>query len=340
MSSGYNQYTNSIRTKIVRDAVEANPTMPARTLARHLLVQHPAHFPNLNAARCSVSYMFGKASKARREYAAVQRPERKAGEDWKQYLPEERRTIAEPWGLFEIKGTCRALILSDVHVPFYDADALKIAIEYGMNLKSNLIIINGDMMDCLVLSRFATNPQLRDFPGEVRDGRAMLKAMRAAFPNARIIWKWGNHEERYETRLRAYPEFYGVDDWQWPSVFRLKDHGVELVRDKRPIMLGKLAIIHGHEYGQGFTDPVSPARTFFLKAGVNVLGGHYHRTSQHSKKDLRQTVVSAWSTGCLCEKYPDWKPLNDWNSGFAFVDVNKDGGFRVENLRIIDGKAW
>jgi len=334
MSRGYAKH----RKELLEAAIKKNPEWPAMTLAKHLRAQYPKEWPTLDAARSSVRYVVGSSGKYRKHAIAPREP-RKAGEDWTQYLPKEQRTLHE-WGLFDIKGAHRALVLSDVHSPFYDEAALKLAIEYGRERDTTLVLLNGDIMDCYALSRWEKNPEIRDFPGEVRSGRDVLKAVRAAFPNARIIWKWGNHEERYDAHLRLNPDFYGLDDWKWENVFRLPEHGIELVKDKRPIQLGKLSIIHGHEYGRGFTDPVSPARTFFLRAGVNVLGGHYHRTSQHSKRDLRQSVVSAWSTGCLCEDHPHYRPLGDQNQGFAFVEVDPRGAFRVDNLRIIDGRAW
>ncbi len=338
---GLNGRTGSPSLEIVRAELKRRPDIPARTLARELHAKHPKIWDSVEHARQQVSFAIGQKGKTHRALNTVEaRASRNPADDWRKYLPAPKRTIKEPWGLFKITGAHRALILSDVHCPFYDEVALSVAIDYGRERDATLVLLNGDAMDCYALSRWEKNPELRDFPGEVRAGRDMLRAIRTAFPKARIIWKWGNHEERYDAHLRLNPDFFGLDDWEWDSVFRLGEYGVELVRDKRPIMIGKLSIIHGHEYGRSFVDPVSPARTFFLRAGVNVLGGHYHRTSQHSKRDLRQTVVSAWSSGCLCEDHPAYRPLNDSNQGFAFVTVDQRGAFNVENPRIIDGKAW
>ena len=110
--------------------------------------------------------------------------------------------------------------------------------------------------------------------------------------------------------------------------------------DKRPIRLGKLNVIHGHEYRFSISNPVNPARGFFLRTKTHVLGSHFHQPSHHSETNLEGCMISAWSTGCLCNVHPEYSPINNWGQGFAFVVVDKEGAFRVENLRIVGGKVW
>jgi len=245
------------------------------------------------------------------------------------------------WRAVPIEGPHRVLVLSDIHVPFHDLAAIKLAIEYGIKRDATMVLLNGDIVDFYAVSQWEKDPRRRDFPGEVRAGRQFLKALRSAFPDARIIFKEGNHEERYERYLRMKaPELIGLPDFEWGSVYGLDEWGIERVGEKRPIRLGKLHVIHGHEYRFAISNPVNPARGFFLRAKTHVLGGHLHQTSQHSEKDLTGNVVSAWSVGCLCDLHPDFRPLNGWCHGFAYIEVDKNGAFRVENLRVIDGKVW
>ena len=50
--------------------------------------------------------------------------------------------------------------------------------------------------------------------------------------------------------------------------------------------------------------------------------------------------MSTWSTGCLCDLHPDYRPLNNWNHGFAIVEVAKDGTFQVQNKTVINGTIY
>jgi predicted phosphodiesterase len=112
------------------------------------------------------------------------------------------------------------------------------------------------------------------------------------------------------------------------------DLGIEIVEDQRPIMLGKLPVLHGHELPKGLTNPVNMARGAYLRTAHTILVGHGHRTSGHSEPDLWREEVFCWSTGCLCDMRPEYARINKWNHGFAFVEIAKDKSFDVSNLRI------
>ena len=136
------------------------------------------------------------------------------------------------------------------------------------------------------------------------------------------------------------PELLDVPDFQLPSLLRFEDVGVEEVRDKRPIKLGKLSVIHGHEYSFAISNPVNPARGLFLRARVNAVMSHLHQSSNHSESDMDGDITTCWSTGCLCGLHPLYRPLNKWNHGFCFADIGADGAFEMWNPRIIDGRVY
>ncbi len=127
----------------------------------------------------------------------------------------------------------------------------------------------------------------------------------------------------------------GLDHW-----LHLGRHGIELVKDQRPIMAAKLPILHGHEKGKGISAPVNQARGAFLRLHHTVLEGHGHRTSGHCEPDMFGAEVFCWSTGCLCDLRPEYARINKWNWGFAIATIHADGSFDVANQRITaDGKV-
>jgi predicted phosphodiesterase len=233
------------------------------------------------------------------------------------------------------------LVLADIHLPYHDRDALLLALKYGLDRKADTILLNGDTADFFAVSHWERDPRKRDLPGEIAAVRTFLEALREGFPKARIIFKLGNHEERWERYLFAKaPEVVGLDIFELGKILEFDDLGIEEVRDMRPIRLGKLNVIHGHEYRFALSNPVNPARGFYLRAKTHVLGAHLHQSSQHTEKSLEGLVIGTWSTGCLCGLHPDYRPLNNWSHGFAFVEVVKDGGFHVANPRIIGGNIY
>ena len=90
---------------------------------------------------------------------------------------------------------------------------------------------------------------------------------------------------------------------------------------------------------RGAFSPVSPARGVYVKAKQSIIIGHTHKISEHTETNLGGEITTTWSTGCLCELNPDYVPFaNNYAHGFAYVEVDKNGNFRVENKRIYNGK--
>lgn len=335
-----NHVARRSRLQLVRDLVRQFPNAPTLTLAKRLYREHPELWSNLETARAVLRRILGASGKRHRVKSADKsqfRELRPAG--WKGVIPEAIHELPG-WEPLCINTAERTLILSDVHLPFHDAAALEAALDYGEKRKPTLILLNGDIADHFSLSQYIKDPKLRDFPAEVKAARFFLAGLRKRFPKARIIYKKGNHEERYDAYMRMKcPEFLGLENFDWAEVFDLSENRIELVADKRPIRLGPLNVIHGHEYNFAISAPVNPARGFYLRAKTHVIGAHLHRTSQHSEKDLNGKVITSFSTGCLCDLHPAYSPINNWNFGFAFVESDADK-FDVDNLRIVGGKVY
>jgi len=135
------------------------------------------------------------------------------------------------------------------------------------------------------------------------------------------------------------PELFNVTDFQLDILMKFGELGIEVVKEKRLIKVGKLNILHGHEL-QG-SGGVNPARATFLKVMDSVLVAHYHRTSSHVESTLSGDIINVNSTGCLCGLNPLWLPINKWNLGFAYIDHDiSTGEYRLENLKIINGKVY
>jgi hypothetical protein len=179
---------------------------------------------------------------------------------------------------------------------------------------------------------------MRSFKGELKAVEQFIQVLSFQF-NCKIYYKLGNHEERYQHYLISKaPELFGIPDFKLDKLLNLDRYDVDIIEDKRIIKLGGLNILHGHEFGASVFSPVNPARGYYLRAKASVLCGHNHQTSEHVESNLEGKVVTTWSTGCLCELQPAYMPYNKWNHGFAMVELFEDGGYDVENLKIIKEK--
>jgi len=314
-----------------RSIVEQFPTLSKKELGRRLKHKYPHDFKDYEHARTFIRSVTG--SKAGATYATTDKyigPKLNPGRynDFRPYVLNHKRIA----------------ILSDIHIPFHDRDALYLALTWVKNFGPDCIVLNGDIIDCYQLSNFQKDPEERRFYEELDELQNFLSDLRDEFPNAEIVYKMGNHEERYERWLwdkgkdiTGLKGANGDELLSWATITHSSLYGHKIVTNKRIIKAGKLNIGHGHEFGKSIFSPVNPARGFYLRAKSSFIGGHYHQTSEHVERDLNGGITGCWSTGSLCDLNPAYMPINRWNLGFAAVEIEGDT-FTVHNKKIMNGR--
>jgi predicted phosphodiesterase len=331
----------STKQDIVLSYIAQFPDLPNRTLASMIFTREEGLFADVEMARSTIRYYKGAKGEAHLKCAIS------AGHvtDVKHSTVKEglaklnivsKAENMEPVNL----GKGKYLILSDIHLPFHDEDALAAALEYGVSHEVDTIILNGDILDCYDVSRFSKEIRRPKISEELEMGRNFFKYLRELFPTQAIFYKIGNHEERMRAYvLRNARELADLNDISLESLLRLEEYRIIPV-NREMINLGKLTVLHGHELGESVFSPVNPARGMFLKAKASTIVGHYHQVSHHSESNLRGEQVGVWSMGCLCNLSPDYRPyaFTKWANGFAYVTVNEDHSFHVENFKIINGQ--
>lgn len=253
-------------------------------------------------------------------------------------LPE---SWAEEYPPYHIDGGKRALLLFDVHIPFHIRRAVEVAVEAGKRDAVDTVILGGDALDFHSVSRYDHDGSKLTYQQEIEYARQFMAYLREQFPKARIVFKEGNHEERLNKYILARaPALFGLENCTLASLIGLSAVGAELVTDQRVIHLGKLRVIHGHEYGGGVNAPVNAARWLMLRAKRSAVMGHLHQTSVQPDTDIDGELRIAWSVGCLCGLNPKYRRLSSrWNHGFATVEMSKGGEFEMRNQHILNGKV-
>jgi len=241
----------------------------------------------------------------------------------------------------------RTGIISDAHWPFHDLRRDSSGQFYGAYLAAlnalkdaniQTLVLNGDMMDCYQLSAHEKTESKRSWKWELDVSRKMLEHLRKFFgDNVRIIYREGNHEERFARYLaRKASELQG--SLALEEIVGIREFGIEWLGQRAKMSIGKLWVDHGHEWFGG--GGVSPARNYRMKSQDNILVGHVHRTSQDFfRKPLDGSMTAGWSVGCLCDLNPHYAARNSWNHGFALVHLAGDGTFKVDNRIIMNGVA-
>lgn len=300
------------RRKYCKDMLSSHTNMPLRTLARLISIRYPNDF-NDDSARAMLRRIIAKKNAK----AFDGEPESKVIE-MSEELPASIAKPIEP--VSANYGIDKVLVLSDIHIPFHDNAALSEAIEFGVNKGVDCVILNGDICDCYSLSKYMKDPDKRDFSEELVAMRKFLKYLRGKFPEARIIYKEGNHEERFgHLLMRNAPALFGVPEFRLEVIFGLFDLNIEWVPGNVPIVHKDITIMHGHETGAR-TGGVHPARTALLRMKDNIIIGHFHRAGVDRQKRVGGDYIIGNSSGCLCDMQPDYMPYNEWTQGFIYIE--------------------
>lgn len=323
----------AIQKDIVIKYLKKFPNTPNLTLAKKIYKENNNNFTNVDTIRSLIRRQTGQAGNNKGKDESL-RTEPKPLNPFN--LPE---SYSNDFSTYEIKQTS-TLVISDLHFPYQNNKAIETALQYGLDNKVTCILINGDLIDFANISRHEKDFRHRSINDEFIAVRAFLVALRGNFPKAKIVYKHGNHDERWEKWLYVKaPEIFDVADFQLEILLKLGELKIDVVKDKRPIKIGKLTVLHGHElFGMG---GVNPARATFTKTMEDTLVGHYHRTSSHSEPTMNGRLISVHSQGCLCELHPMFMPVNKWGHGFSLVRLDlKTNEYFLENKVIINGKAY
>lgn len=315
-------------SQIAKDTLRRFPNAEIRSLARYLVAIYPDLYnSDFEFARGKIKYHAGKIGIKNKKNVfdkSLFRGEYKMPKS----VALVRKSHKLDNGLW--------FILNDIHVPFHSERAIDIAFKYAQLQKPTGILINGDMQDCEALS-YWHSPYRRDFVKEVEQVIDFIDFLVSSFPDIKIVWKPGNHEDRLAQYYRSNaPLLADLPSSDMENILSLDTRGVLLLNRKQKVMAGKLPIFHGHEIRGGGVNLVNPARWLFLKTKHSAACSHFHRTSEHAEKDVMGKDMATFTFGCLCSLEPDYNPeANNWNHGFGMINISSNGDYEVENKKIL-----
>jgi hypothetical protein len=270
-----------------------------------------------------------------------------------------------------------AVIVPDIQVgyfrghdglePTHDEQAIAIMLAVVRQARPSLIVLVGDNADLPEFGKYRLTPAFQRTTQATVDRLALLCGqLRAAAPQARIVWLAGNHEERLPNWLldnaaAAYGLRRGNTPESWPVMSlpylaRMDDHSIEY-RPGYPAsscwVNERLRVIHGDKVTSGG----STAHKYLASEKTSVIFGHVHRI-EHAERTREDhdgpKVIMAASPGCLARidgAVPstrggtdlDGRPLvrhEDWQQGVGVVEFEPgDGRFTWETVAIRDGWA-
>jgi hypothetical protein len=252
--------------------------------------------------------------------------------------------------------------------PTHDEAAMSIALQVIRDAKPSRVVMVGDNLDLPELGKYRYSPAFAMTTQATIDrGGLMAAEVRAAAPDATIVWLAGNHEERLPNYIldNAKASFgikQAMEPEGWPvlsvpHLCRLDEYGVSY-RPGYPAadywITEKLRVIHGDRVqSRGST-----AHKYLNDEKTSVIYGHIHRIERAHKTrtdwDGPREIMAA-SPGCLARidgAVPstkggmdlDGRPIigihEDWQQGVAVVLSSPEtGDFDYEQIRIFGGRG-
>lgn len=241
-----------------------------------------------------------------------------------------------------------AVVYGDTHFPFQDDSALRVVLSLIKDVKPDVVLHVGDLIDCWQISRYDKDPARKDsLQDNIDQARAHLHQIAQIAPKARRVLLEGNHESRLSRSIwqmeGAQREFARLRIFQktmtWPRLLELDAIGFEFVPEReqsRTSILPKLVTKHGTVVRKfaGMT-----AKGEWEKYGRSGLSGHTHRMGWFTHRDHNGRANWA-ETGCTCLLDPPYGVDFDWQQGAVVQTWNADR--RIQNVEFVgirDGSA-
>jgi UDP-2,3-diacylglucosamine pyrophosphatase LpxH len=229
-------------------------------------------------------------------------------------------------------------VISDLHIPHENKSFVKLEIESLNDLKPEIIILNGDILDCLALSAFDHDMKDDESSLEYEIGKAkeFLRDLRKACPDSKIVFLEGNHEMRLRKYLmRRAPELNGLVTL--PDLLSFDKFGIEWMPARREAVIAvENDTLVGHfdiaRKNAGYT-----ARELVERHNKNIVQGHVHRAAYVTKNTGTEELVGV-EGGCGCELRPDYASYPNWANAFVLIDVDKEGKKMFKLIHFKDGQ--
>lgn len=245
------------------------------------------------------------------------------------------------------------LIIGDMHFPSHDERTLAVFLQTVAALKPAQVILNGDTVDLLAVSRYPKDAR-RGFTWPLRDEVAAFHAFLRDLHGLGDAWgmsvvetdsnhagngtegRWWRYLSDRVPELLTHSEAeerLSYQSWFYPkwSSIRLVEHVV---------LADDLLVLHGDMVrGKGGYS----ARAHQEKWMCSTLNSHTHRMGSTMRRvpsvgTRGERVLRSYEIGCSCRLDPSYSRVPDWATGFAVVSHDADS-YGVELVSVIDGRA-
>ena len=229
-------------------------------------------------------------------------------------------------------------IISDLHVPFHDPQAMGVMMKMLRYYKPKNVVMNGDMLDCVSLSRFSKEPQEPEaFKAQLVELCGYINQIQRI---SKVTYIEGNHEARMGKYINDNaPELSGLLSMESLLARYLKKKITYIRTTPGESMITWGAnddILIGH-FQKASKHTCYTVKLLVERFMTNVVQAHTHRLGQYAIRGYGYTY-RGFEGGCLCDLNPSYTMCPNWQQGFL-VYSEAAGMWNMESVSIHEGKA-
>lgn len=240
----------------------------------------------------------------------------------------------------------RVGVLNDLHLPFGDPEAVEVTMRIFKDCNVDEILINGDLVDFYSINAYGPkHPEvIHNLEDELITARIFLETMRKEFPNTKIHYIYGNHEDRLERFILKHTKvFHNILRIENQLMLENLDITWQPYNSYYELIPNILRVQHSPpSYG------VNGARTSLLKKmDCSYIWGCTHRQQHSAITTATGRVIHAYFNGWLGSStlsdehkrvFSYAKGHENWQQCASVVDICGED-FQVHQFGINNGKA-
>jgi hypothetical protein len=245
------------------------------------------------------------------------------------------------------------LVAGDFHFPAQSHASLGIFLEVISQLRPKRLILNGDTVDLLAVSKYPKDQrQTWDLRQEVTEFHKFLHLAHSLGTawGMDIVETEANHSGNgTASRWHRYlsdrvPVLYGhpkaeqlldYQTWFYPEwcPIRLQDH--VMIADELLVLHGDMVRKHAAYSARGHAE----------KWHSSVMHSHTHRMGSSLERipaigNRPEQVRRAYEIGCMCDLNPSYVSAPNWTNGFAIIAHGEEAGnYGVELVNVVKDRA-
>lgn len=313
-------------TKIIKEYIKNYPNAYKLTLAKMIVADHPGVFTSVDNVRTLIRWYYGQiGDKSRRTKHKFAPPEQ--SDAFAKITPDDDK----PPQITHIKQG-KAFIIGDVH-GHKQSPYIKQYFEHAADC--DVIILNGDIMDNEDLSRWPPMKRVKPWDEEIELMREFFYDLRDLYPDKRIIYKKGNHEDWYDRELWKSNIAKGLQHYRLEHLLELEPLRIEVIGSRDLTRLGKLIVAHGHEAKRGGKFIANAMLSYYM---CDVAFNHFHRVDYAEFRDFTGRLVRSHALPCARNLNAGYTGINNnWAAGFGLVEFT-ESDYNIDTYIEHDGK--